>query len=347
MGDDNPELHKRMSDFAVQFESMPLLWSSDWMDPPDLSSLTPSEMDQAVYGEVPEARKARFLVTGDMGVGKQTLMKSLCSSSLPEWVHDHERFECFGIQHLIKNVIVEGQLTQVQYWIDSGHKSGASTVQELFHLVDSIIIMFNVCAKETLTTALAWIDRIRKWSLTRHFVFLVGNQVDRIEQRQFTLAEGRDLARKLRVAYLEMSAMTGFNARSGFSLAMDLILAKKSNLPFSEDLVLQLNHCGFTEDLSIWKGDYVEIGFMDKQGQWNGKYRRRWFVLRDRALYYYIDPTSKEPKGKVDLTGAELLASNDGLFEICADNIRWRSLVCRQVCNQTQGSNMEVSSRKL
>jgi len=47
-------------------------------------------------------------------------------------------------------------------------------------------------------------------------------------------------------------------------------------------------------------------GYLNKKGDFNRHWKKRWFALRPKCLYYYIDHSSREVKGKIPLEQATL-----------------------------------------
>jgi len=107
----------------------------------------------------------------------------------------------------------------------------------------------------------------------------------------FTDASKKELAAE-RMQHLEMY-LNGLISRTVFlsSSAVRLFLMMPDGV---RDLALQL---------STLQSEALKQGYMEKKGELNKKWRRRWFVLQPNyILKYYKEESSSEPQGSIDIS---------------------------------------------
>ena len=64
---------------------------------------------------------------------------------------------------------------------------------------------------------------------------------------------------------------------------------------------LQIRCVFFPTSYSVQSKTAQKSGFLNKMGQQHKAWQRRWFVLKDGVLSYYIKPRDTTPKGKVPI----------------------------------------------
>jgi Ras-related protein Rab-6A len=106
--------------------------------------------------------------------------------------------------------------------------AGQNQFQRLWpdYLTDSSvgIIVFDITNRESFENVKKWYDIIKKVILPKTFLILIGNKVDLSDMREISAEEGIDLAKELKVYYMETSAKTNENIESVFEwIALQII----------------------------------------------------------------------------------------------------------------------------
>jgi Ras-related protein Rab-1A len=83
--------------------------------------------------------------------------------------------------------------------------------------------VYDVTRRNTYEKINNWHEEIKK-NTDQISMILVGNKIDLVDDREVTPEEGKELAEKLNLSYIETSAKTGENIEDAFRmLALQLI----------------------------------------------------------------------------------------------------------------------------
>ena len=174
----------------------------------------------------------RVIIVGDTGVGKSCFLLRFTESRF-----NSQHNITIGVEFGAKTILVDGQAVKLQIWDTAGQESFRSITRSFYRKADGVLLMYDVTAGHTFASLPHWIEEIRDNSPSGVVIYLVGNQVDLEESRQYgtdreerevTLQQAKELAEKLGLAGCqETSAKTGLNVELAFlEFAQELLLRR-------------------------------------------------------------------------------------------------------------------------
>jgi small GTP-binding protein len=126
----------------------------------------------------------RFLIMGDTGVGKSSLISTFADQEFPKNIIGTN-----GIDHVVKNFKLNGNQIKLQIWDTAGQEKHRKIASDYFRDVAGIILVYDVTdatSYENLTKF--WLPRIYNNSGTNIELALIGNKTDLVfnddEKRQ-------------------------------------------------------------------------------------------------------------------------------------------------------------------
>lgn len=112
---------------------------------------------------------------------------------------------------------------KVQLWDTAGQEQFRSIVNVLYRGAHGVVIVFDLSSRESFEGLTSWVREVEKHVPKEIPRILVGNKCDMVVEREITTEEGKELADKLGMEYIETSARDSVNVQEVFES-----LARKS-----------------------------------------------------------------------------------------------------------------------
>ncbi|KAJ7970456.1 Ras-related protein like [Quillaja saponaria] len=159
----------------------------------------------------------KILLIGDSGVGKSSLLLSFISNTV------HDLSPTIGVDFKMKLLTVGGKRMKLTIWDTAGQERFGTLISSYYRGAHGIILVYDVTRRETFTNLVGvWAKEVELYSTNHECIkILVGNKVDRDNERQVTREEGMALAQEHKCLFFECSAKTRKNVQQCFN---DLIL---------------------------------------------------------------------------------------------------------------------------
>ncbi|TQD93650.1 hypothetical protein C1H46_020753 [Malus baccata] len=154
----------------------------------------------------------KILLTGDSGVGKSSLLLSFISTFLQDLP------PTIGVDFKVKQILVGGNRLKLTIWDTAGQERFGTVISSYYRGAHGIILVYDVTRRETFTNLLnIWAKEVETYSTNPECIkILVGNKVDRENERAVTREEGMALAQEHKCLFLECSAKTRENVQQCF-----------------------------------------------------------------------------------------------------------------------------------
>ncbi|BFG22359.1 hypothetical protein CerSpe_086330 [Prunus speciosa] len=154
----------------------------------------------------------KILLAGDCGVGKSSLLLSFISN----FVQDLS--PTIGVDFKIKQLLVGGKRLKLTIWDTAGQERFGTVISSYYRGAHGIILVYDVTRRETFTNlSNIWAKEVETYSTNPECIkILVGNKVDRENERAVSREEGMALAQEHRCLFLECSAKTRENVQQCF-----------------------------------------------------------------------------------------------------------------------------------
>lgn len=154
----------------------------------------------------------KLLLIGDSGVGKSSLLLRFTSDSFDDLS------PTIGVDFKLKLMTIGGKRLKLTIWDTAGQERFRTLTSSYYRGAQGIIFVYDVTRRETFTNlSEIWAKEVDLYSTNQDCIkMLVGNKVDRENERVVTKQEGIALARQLGCLFLECSAKTHVNVENCF-----------------------------------------------------------------------------------------------------------------------------------
>ncbi|CAM0870730.1 unnamed protein product [Alopecurus aequalis] len=163
----------------------------------------------------------KVLLIGDSAVGKSSLLVSFVSHA-----DDADISPTIGVDFKIKFLTVGDKKLKLTIWDTAGQERFRTITSSYYRGAHGIILVYDVTKRQSFTNlADVWAKEIEMHSTNKECVkMLVGNKVDKDEERLVTREEGLAFAQECGCLFLESSAKTRENVEKCFEeLALKIL----------------------------------------------------------------------------------------------------------------------------
>ena len=165
----------------------------------------------------------RYIIVGDMAVGKSCLLLQFTDH---KFRHQHEL--TIGVEFGGKTIEVKNKNIKIQIWDTAGQEAFRSITRNYYKNCACSIIVYDITNKKSFLNLDNWLKEVSD-NCSKHVkIVLVGNKKDLEEERQVRYEEGKELADKNKMLFLETSAKTAENVQECFYLSAEKILEQIS-----------------------------------------------------------------------------------------------------------------------
>ena len=156
----------------------------------------------------------KFLMMGDTGVGKTSLVRRLCRDEF-----SNNMDPTIGIGYEVYKLTVSDTKIQMQIWDTAGQEQYRSLVQSYYRDAVGVIVVFSFNNHKSFEGLEEWIADARNYCHPKVRILLVGNKIDLESERTVSKAEIEQFAKYHKLEYVETSAKTNTNVKEVFHKA--------------------------------------------------------------------------------------------------------------------------------
>ncbi|MHA1148653.1 MAG: GTP-binding protein [Promethearchaeota archaeon] len=164
----------------------------------------------------------KLILVGDGAVGKTSMVHRFVEG---EFRSDYQ--STIGTAILKKECKFDGLKSRVRFviWDLAGQAQFMRVRQSYLANAEAGLIVYDITRRKSFENITRWMEEIKKASLDKIFLILVGNKADLENDRVVTYDEGLKLAEELGMPFIETSAKTGERIDEAFRMiAFQLIL---------------------------------------------------------------------------------------------------------------------------
>ena len=171
----------------------------------------------------------KILLLGDWSVGKTCLIMRYTENTFTE-IH----LTTVGLDYKLKNFkFDDGKTVKVQIWDTAGQERYKTITKSYIKGANGIILVYDITKKKTFEGIKNWVKQIKESVSQRVCVALVGNKVDKEEEREIPKEEGEKLGSELNYPFYESSAKEGININECFDTLIKQIDINYANIPMN------------------------------------------------------------------------------------------------------------------
>ena len=134
-----------------------------------------------------------------------------------------------GIDFKIKNININSHHYKLFFYDTTGQEKHRSMTLNMLKKVQGIILMYDITDKSSFDAIPDWIGSIQEVKGTDFPMILLGNKIDKENERVVSKEEGKNLADKYKIEFFETSNKDGTNIDEAGLTIVNKILAKSQN----------------------------------------------------------------------------------------------------------------------
>ena len=154
----------------------------------------------------------KIVLLGDSSVGKTNLVLryTLNTFSL-------NTASTIGYDYKAKNIILNKskKIAKLQIWDTAGQEKYMAISRNVFQRMDGVMLVYDITNFASFKNINRWLNIVKDHNDTLPLI-LVGNKIDRENERIVRFQEGKKLADEYKMNFLETSALNGENVDEAF-----------------------------------------------------------------------------------------------------------------------------------
>ncbi|KAG6436860.1 hypothetical protein SASPL_101764 [Salvia splendens] len=172
----------------------------------------------------------KIVVIGDSAVGKSNLLSRFARDEF-----DHNSKGTIGVEFQTQVVQVDGKEVKAQVWDSAGQERFRAVTSAYYRGAVGALIVYDITRKTTFESTKRWLDELNTHCDTAVARMLVGNKCDLDDIREVSVEEGKSLAEKEGLFFIETSALDATNVMKAFEIVIHEIYDKVSRKILSSD----------------------------------------------------------------------------------------------------------------
>ena len=132
-----------------------------------------------------------------------------------------------GVDFKLKNIEVKGKKVKLQVWDTAGQERFRTITTSYYKGAQAIIVVFDITDRDSFEHVKNWMADVDKFAKEGVLRILVGNKCDLEHQRVVSKENGKDLADKYGIQFMETSAKETINVDLLFENAAKTFLSRQ------------------------------------------------------------------------------------------------------------------------
>ncbi|CAD5163010.1 unnamed protein product [Musa acuminata subsp. malaccensis] len=153
----------------------------------------------------------KIVLIGDSGVGKSNILSRFTRN---EFCLDSK--STIGVEFATKTLQVEGKTIKAQIWDTAGQERYRAITSAYYRGAVGALLVYDITKKQTFDSIQRWLRELRDHADSNIVIILAGNKSDLKHLRAISQDEGRALAEKEGLSFLETSALESLNVDKAF-----------------------------------------------------------------------------------------------------------------------------------
>lgn len=170
--------------------------------------------------------KHKLVFLGDIYVGKTSIINRFMYESF-----DTNYQATIGIDFLSKTLYLDDRTVRLQLWDTAGQERFRSLIPNYIRDSSVAVIVFDITNKQTFINCEKWVEDVKNERGNEAVIVLVGNKIDKAEERAVTVEEAEAKAKGFEAVYIETSAKTGDNVKQLFKQIATTLPGDKPQTP--------------------------------------------------------------------------------------------------------------------
>ena len=151
-----------------------------------------------------------MIIVGDAKVGKTSLAYQYTNK-----VFSEEYIQTIGTNFLVKDIAFQNYNITLQIWDTAGQERFHRLLPNYYKGAQLAFVVYAITDKSSFVNVNDWFKLVKQHA-DDPLIVLIGNKLDLTTERQVSYDEGKKLASKLGVSFLEASAKTASGVEDAF-----------------------------------------------------------------------------------------------------------------------------------
>ena len=178
----------------------------------------------------------KILLIGNSGVGKTNFIFRFIDNS---YTAAHLSTVGFDFKSKIIKLPKSKKTVKLQIWDTAGQERYISVNKNLFLKVQGILLFYSITDRESFDDINKWVDIIKD-TCELLPIILIGNKIDDKNNRIVSEDEGKKLAKKYKLEFMECSGKEDINVKEAFETIGDKVIEnnignKNNNIKLGEE----------------------------------------------------------------------------------------------------------------
>ncbi|ORY34779.1 ras family-domain-containing protein [Naematelia encephala] len=162
----------------------------------------------------------KFIVIGEAGTGKSCLLYHCIHESFKE-----HSAHTIGVEFSSRTLRIGERNIKLQLWDTAGQERFRSVTRSYYRGAAGAILVYDITSRQSFAHLDRWLADCRALGSPHLVAVLVGNKLDREDEREVEYSEGSRWAQENGLLFVETSSLTGENVPTPFHLAARNILS--------------------------------------------------------------------------------------------------------------------------
>ena len=142
--------------------------------------------------------------------------------------------QTIGVDFKTKQIEINDRLVKMQIWDTAGQEKFHSLTTTYYKIAHAIIAVYDITEEISFEHIKKWMIDIDKFAKQGVLKVLIGNKIDKEEERKVTKEAGISMANKYGIKFFEVSAKDNINITELFLDTAKCLLEKNENV-FSDE----------------------------------------------------------------------------------------------------------------
>ena len=190
-----------------------------------------------------------------MTIGNSAVGKTCFILRFTENIFEDIYLSTIGIDFKIKKIKIKDKKYKIFFYDTTGQERYVSIAFNTIKNADGIFLMYDITNEQSFQSLPEWINSVREAKGNDFPIILLGNKIDKEEERKITKEAGKELADKYEFGFFEISNKEGINIeKAGLALIKKILDKKKDDDPdYTISNTIRLNNTKIGENVGIHK----------------------------------------------------------------------------------------------
>ena len=174
-------------------------------------SIPPNAINQKAYS-------IKFIVVGDSAVGKSNIIIRFVQN-----IFDEAHLSTIGCEFGTKHIIYNNTDYLVQIWDTAGQEQFKSITRGYYKESAVAMVVYDITNENSFNSIKEWLDDCKNLAPSKILLVLIGNKIDKEDERAVTKEMGEDFANENGMLFFETSALSGIGIENAFQKCIENI----------------------------------------------------------------------------------------------------------------------------